>query len=62
MVRFVRLTLLNGATVAINPEHVTQAVEFDSGRGVTTTLKLTTGDVHVKGTLDEVLQLLQAGA
>lgn len=59
MVRFVRLTLLNGATVAVNPDHVTQAVEFDSGRGIQTTLKLTTGDVHVKGTLDEVLALLE---
>jgi len=61
MKRFVQLQLIGGgATVAVDPEHVVQAQEFDSGRGgVGTTLKLVNGDaINVRGTLAEVLETL----
>lgn len=63
MTRFVLLQTIGGtATVAVNPEFVVQAQEFDSGRGgVGTTLRLVNGDVvNVKGTLAEVLEKLRA--
>ena len=49
-----------GATVAVDPQHVVQAHEFDSGRGgIGTTLKLVNGDaINVRGTLAEVLETL----
>ncbi|HEY0371020.1 MAG TPA: hypothetical protein VGD79_03420 [Thermoanaerobaculia bacterium] len=57
MKRFVMLQLLGaGATVAIDPQYVVHAQEFDSGRGPGVTLKLVSGDaVNVRGTLAEVL-------
>ncbi|HEX6096691.1 MAG TPA: hypothetical protein VF432_10240 [Thermoanaerobaculia bacterium] len=61
MKRFVQLQLIGGgATVAIDPQYVVQAQEFDSGRGGTgTTLKLVSGEsVNVRGSLAEVLQAL----
>ncbi len=63
MARFVLLTLIgSNATIAVNPEHVTHAQQFDSGRGgIGTTLKLLSGEsVHVSGTLDDVLARLRA--
>ncbi|HEX2833990.1 MAG TPA: hypothetical protein VHW00_13345 [Thermoanaerobaculia bacterium] len=62
MTRFVQLQTLGGTTlVAVNPEHVAQASEFDSGRGIGTTLKLVNGDtVNVRGTLAEILEKLGA--
>jgi hypothetical protein len=62
MTRFVQLQTLGAAnTVAVNPEHVVQANEFDSGRGIGTTLKLMNGDtVNVRGTLAETLEKLGA--
>ena len=62
MKRFVQLQLIGaGATVAIDPQYVVQAQEFDSGRGgAGTTLKLVSGEsVNVRGTLAEVLQALE---
>ena len=64
MKRFVQLQLVGaGATVAIDPQYVVQAQEFDSGRGgVDTTLRLVSGEsINVSGTLAEVLAHLTAG-
>ena len=60
MKRFVQLQLLGGGVVAVDPQHVVQAHEFDSGRGgIGTTLKFVNGDaVNVRGTLAEVLETL----
>jgi hypothetical protein len=62
MKRFVQFQLIGGAgtTVAIDPQYVVQAQEFDSGRGgIGTTLKLVHGDtINVRGTLTEVLAQL----
>lgn len=51
-----------GVQVAVNPNHVVTAQEFDSGRGgVGTTLKFVNGDnLHVRGTLADVLAQLAA--
>ncbi|HEX7809856.1 MAG TPA: hypothetical protein VF608_14065 [Thermoanaerobaculia bacterium] len=60
---FVQLQTLGGTSiVAVNPEHVVQAQEFDSGRGgIGTTLKLVNGDtVNVRGTLADTLEKLGA--
>lgn len=61
MKRFVQLQVLGGgAVVAIDPQYVVTAHEFDSGRGgIGTTLKLVSGEaVNVRGTLAEVLEAL----
>ena len=61
MKRFVHFQLIGvGTAVAVDPEHVVQAHEFDSGRGgIGTTLKLVNGDaINVRGTLAEVLETL----
>ena len=61
MKRFVQLKLIGaGATVAIDPQYVVQAQEFDSVRGgIGTTLKLVSGEsVNVSGSLAEVLERL----
>ena len=61
MKRFIQLQLIGaGATVAIDPQYVVQAQEFDSGRGgIGTTLKLVSGDsINVRGALAEVLEAL----
>lgn len=61
MKQFVQLQLIGGgATVAIDPQYVVQAQEFDSGRGgIGTTLKLVSGDsINVRGPLAEVLAQL----
>ena len=61
---FVELPLIGtvDVTVAIAPQHVVQATQFDSGRGgIGTTLKLVNGDsVNVRGTLQEVIAKLTA--
>lgn len=61
MKRFVQLQMLGvGATVAVDPQYVVTAHEFDSGRGgIGTALKLVSGEsVNVRGTLAEVLEAL----
>jgi hypothetical protein len=60
MKRFVQLQLLGGGVVAVDPQHVVQAHEFDSGRGgIGTTLRLVNGDsINVRGRLAEVLEAL----
>jgi hypothetical protein len=61
MKRFVHFQLIGvGTPVAVDPQHVVQAQEFDSGRGgVGTTLKLVNGEaINVRGTLAEVLETL----
>jgi hypothetical protein len=61
MKHFVQLQLIGvGQTVAIDPQYVVHAQEFDSGRGgVGTTLKLVSGDsINVRGALAEVLEAL----
>jgi hypothetical protein len=62
MKRFVQFQLIGstGTTIAIDPQYVVQAQEFDSGRGgVGTTLKLVHGEtVNVRGTLADVLAQL----
>ncbi|MGN6182985.1 MAG: hypothetical protein ACTHQM_04955 [Thermoanaerobaculia bacterium] len=62
MTRFVQLQTLSSTIVAVNPEHVALAQEFDSGRGgIGTTLKLVNGDtLNVRGTLAETLEKLGA--
>ncbi len=63
MTRFVQLQSIGGTSiVALNPEHVMQAQEFDSGRGgIGTAVKLVNGDtVNVRGTHAEVLEKLAA--
>lgn len=60
---FVLLETIGGAgvQVAVNPQHVISAQEFDSGRGIGTTLKLVNGEnLHVRGTLAEVLARVDA--
>ncbi|HYC90715.1 MAG TPA: hypothetical protein VEO54_15975 [Thermoanaerobaculia bacterium] len=64
MKRFVQLTLIGaaGTVIAINPQYVVQAQEYNAGQaGPHTTLKLVSGEsVHVRGTLAEVLAQLTA--
>jgi len=62
---FVELTMIGaaGTVVAINPQYVVHAQEYNAGQGPHTTLKLVNGDsVHVRGTLAEVLAQLTAQA
>ena len=64
MKQFVQLQLIGGAgtIVAVDPQYVVSAQEFDSGRGgIGTTLKLVHGEaINVQGTLAEVLAQLSA--
>lgn len=48
------------AIVAVDPQYVVTAHEFDSGRGgIGTTLKLVSGEaINVRGTLAETLEAL----
>jgi hypothetical protein len=64
MKRFVELIVIGNAqtVVAIDPQYVVQANEFDSGLGgIGVQLKLVNGDtVNVRGTLKDVLAKLTA--
>jgi hypothetical protein len=60
---FVILELLgSGAPVGVNPAMVVSAQQFDSGRGIGTTLKLANGDsLNLQGTLNDILAKLRGG-